>query len=524
MYGIIHTTDNSCLFWNTISMLGKIVLISICAFLVSFTGISFASDKGVQLPDFGDEANISITPEEGRKIGRQFYQELLRKNYVELDPLLSEYLDNLGNKLVSYSDAPGEKFTFFLIPADVANAFATPGAYVGLFEGLVLLAQSEDEIASVLSHEIAHVTQNHMARRSSLMKKVTVPILLGMLGVIAASSGNGNATGAAVMGGVGLLQQKSINYTRANEYEADRIGIQTLHRAGYDPKAMAMFFGRMQQLSRNFGKIPPEILLTHPVNTSRIAEAKARADHLKTQTLSAQEQQARMRYFRFMQERMRVNLARNAAEAISYYKMIIKNGNKLKDEEKYGYSVALATTGAIDQTKELIEQIDPEYVEIPLIIEKTSAFLSANRIEEAIDSILPAIEEYPRNYPINRLYVDILLQSQELENLQKARNIVSQLQQRRPDDVELYRIRGRIESKLEHPIIAMQNLAIADFKLGNHLAAIRRLKQLLHDDPTPYQKARISARIEEIRSSLDKKELKKLDKKLDRKPDENDDE
>ena len=481
--------------------------------LILFTGISYASDKGVLLPDFGDEANLAITPQEAKKLGREFYQELQRKEYVETDTIINEYIKNLGNQLALHSDDPEDKFTFFVIPADVANAFATPGGYIGIFEGLVLLAESEDEVAGVVSHEIAHVTQNHMARRTSLMKKVSIPILLGMLGVLAATSGNSNAAGATMMGGVGLLQQKSINYTRNNEYEADRIGIRTLSRAGYDPMGMASFFSRMQQLSRNFGEIPPQILLTHPVNASRIAEAKGRIDSLPALVEDPQNAN-KEKYFRFIQQRMRVNLSRNAAEAILFYKMILKNRGKLKDEEKYGYAVALATTGAVDQTNTFLNYIDPEYVEVLITITRTESLLSANRIDEALTVISAAHANTPRDYIINRQYIDTLIHSEDKEDLHFAKNLISELIEDRPEEVELYKLKGRIENLLGQTVSSMQNLAIADFLLGDNYSAIRKLQELLDKDVSSYHEAKITARIEQIRNSLNKKELRRLDKTL----------
>ena len=167
------------------------------------------------------------------------------------------------------------------------NAFATLGGYIGMNAGLVLTADREDEVAAVLSHEIAHVTQQHVLRGVERAQRDQVPILLGMLGAIvlaqaAGGSSSGDASQAAIASAMGLMQQRQIDYTRSNEHEADRLGIQSLARTGYDPMAIADFFGKLQQRSRAngasyYGTEAPEFLMTHPVTITRISEAKDRA-------------------------------------------------------------------------------------------------------------------------------------------------------------------------------------------------------------------------------------------------------
>src|SRR5262249_49679312 len=167
-------------------------------------------------------------------------------------------LEDLGWRLVSVSEKPEESFTFFIVNDPEVNAFATPGGYVGVNAGLIEMANNESELAAVLGHEIAHVTQRHLERAYESLTKVAIPIQLAMLGALLAasqshSSSSDNAAQAIIVGGQGLIQQQAINFTRDNEYEADRIGIHTMAKAGYQPEAMADFFNRMGHAMRKAG-------------------------------------------------------------------------------------------------------------------------------------------------------------------------------------------------------------------------------------------------------------------------------
>jgi hypothetical protein len=200
----------------------------------------------------------------------------------------------MGHRLGASSDRPEQPFTFFLMRDRQINAFATLGGYVGMNAGTVLAARNEDEVAGVLAHEISHVTQRHVLRAVERAQKDRIPLMLATLGVIIAAqqgsrdnnSGYGSskddAIQAAVIGAQALAIQRQINYTRTSEAEADRVGIHTLYRSGYSADGMADFFERMQRLSRSdSGDATPSYLQTHPLGTTRLAEARERADRLR---------------------------------------------------------------------------------------------------------------------------------------------------------------------------------------------------------------------------------------------------
>lgn len=236
---------------------------------------------GVKLPDIGSSAASLATPQELRDYGAGMLQEMRAYDMVLDDPLLSDYVNSLGYRLVASSERPDSGFTFFIVRDAQINAFAAPGGYVAVNAGLINAMNSEDELAGVMAHEISHVQQQHILRAFEDQKKMSIPIMLAMLGVLVASAGRSDdAAPAALVAGQSLMIQRQINFTRGDEAEADRVGIQTLARAGFDPNAMAGAFQELQKVMRVNGVDVPEFLLDHPVDTKRIAEAKARAEQL----------------------------------------------------------------------------------------------------------------------------------------------------------------------------------------------------------------------------------------------------
>jgi predicted Zn-dependent protease len=245
------------------------------------TGLAGARDLDVKLPDIGSSAGTIMSPADQREYGAEVLHELRAYGMVLDDALLDEYINALGYRLVSNSERPDLPFTFFVVRDNEINAFAVPGGYIAVNAGLIINMAREDELAAVMAHEISHITQQHLLRAFEDMKKMSLPVLLGMLGVlIAASHRTDDAGTAAIMSGTSLMQQRQINFTRRDEAEADRVGIQTLARAGYDPMAMADTFATLQRVMRVNGVDVPEFLLDHPVDTSRIADAKSRAQNL----------------------------------------------------------------------------------------------------------------------------------------------------------------------------------------------------------------------------------------------------
>ena len=221
---------------------------------------------------------------------------------VVQDPLIDQYVQSLGNRLVAASDDRGSGFTFFVVEDDSVNAFAAPGGFVGVNSGLILATRTESEFASVLAHEIAHVTQRHIARAFADAGRVNLSAMAGVAAAILIGARNVDAGQAAAAAVIGSTAQRRINFTRRSEREADRVGIRMLAGAGFDPGEMAGFFEKLLNASR-YSRRPPEFLSTHPVTTDRIAEARDSAGRLPYKQHESSE------YYRLVRARLRVRTA-----------------------------------------------------------------------------------------------------------------------------------------------------------------------------------------------------------------------
>ena len=332
-----------------------------------------AAAQETRLPDIGSSAGTVLSPAKQAEYGSMVLAQLRHEGYILDDPLMDGWLRDVGLRLASSSDRPQQSFTFFMLRDRQINAFATLGGYIGMNAGLVLAAEREDQVAGVLAHEIAHVTQQHVLRGAEKAQRESLPILLATLGAIIAAqqaggTSSGDATTAAIMGGLGLLQQRQIDYTRDNEAEADRVGIRTLANGGFDPEAMAEFFETLQASVRmNQGderNSVPSYLRTHPVTLSRVSEARERAAKLDKHItpnsvgiasnpllpagLRIETQAARGRGatgdFGWARERLRVLSANTPAQAIREYQQM-QARKPLDDAQRYGLAYAHLRAG-----------------------------------------------------------------------------------------------------------------------------------------------------------------------------------
>lgn len=338
----------------------------------------------MDLPDLGDSSGRVLSAESEREYSEGLLRQLRNYGLSIDDAELVEYYETLANRLVQASGRTETRFHFELIDVPVVNAFASPGGLVVTFSELMLQADNESELAGVLSHEIAHVTQRHIARAMESSIEDVLPILIGAVALAVATRGQGDGGQAAMAGGIALMQQRQINFTRDNEHEADRVGIQTLAKAGFDPSGMADFFAKIGLLNRTQGEKPPEYLQSHPVTTTRIAEAKARADKLRVGT-----QQTSLD-FALMRERLRVLTSRELPTLVRFYKDSKRARDVDKRAQSYGLALAQSRLGAHAEAREaltLLADGDPHRLSYQL------ALAEVDRAERQFDA---ADERYQR--------------------------------------------------------------------------------------------------------------------------------
>lgn len=524
---------------------------SLTTLLVLLVASLHAPAQENRLPDIGSSAGTVLAPAQQAEYGRMLLAQLRHYGYVLEDPLVEGWLQATGNRLGAVSDDPEQRYTFFMMKDRSINAFATLGGYIGMNAGLVLAAEKEDEVAAVLGHEIAHVTQAHVLRSVERAQRDSIPILLAMLGAIAvAQSAGGNSSDDAAMAAIataqGLAAQRQINYTRSNESEADRIGIRTLSRGGYEPEAMASMFERMQSVSRtNQGgerERLPDYLKTHPVTTTRISEAKDRARQLSANTVTGTTSTPGggtrveripidgvsvpdslrigdnpllpssltlagagglgahdSREFGWARERLRVLSANTAEAAIREYDSIARGG-KLDDPQRYGLAFAQLRTGRGAQAAEGFAALLDKYPgDLWLDIGLAEADAHAGRAEAADARFEDLLARMPRNPAVALSYADVLVTRNTPEAGRRAQAVLRPLLGGNSGDPAFQRTFARAAEIAGDPVRAGEAWAEAAFLGGREEQALVQLNTLKkRDDLDYYARARIDARIAAI--------------------------
>lgn len=503
-----------------------LMLAATTATLLLAAALAPAQDN--RLPDIGSSAATVLSPAQQREYGAMTLSQLRNYDYTLEDPLLASWLDGLGNRLATVSDAPGQDFTFFLLKDRQINAFATLGGYIGANAGLVLAAQSEDEVAAVMAHEIAHVTQTHVLRAVERAQRDSVPILLAMLGAIAvAQSAGGNSSDDAAMAamavGQGLMAQRQIDYTRSNESEADRIGIRALDRAGYNAAAMAVFFGRLQAVIRsNQGgerERTPDYLKTHPVTTTRIAEARQRAEQLGAADagfspvaavtdnpllpgslkIAGGARSGDSGQFAWARERLRVLSAPTPDAAIREYERM-RRAAELDDPQRYGLAIARLRDGqgaaAAAELAPLLER-HPDDAWLALALAEAEA--RAGRTVAADARFEALVARMPNNRAVALTYAGVLAERNTPAAGKRAQAVLRPLLNAAAGDPVFQRTFARASEIAGDPVRAGEAYAEAAYLNGRPEQALVQLNTLKkRGDLDYYARARIDARIAAI--------------------------
>ena len=345
-----------------------------------------------QLPDIGTAGVAALTIDREQAYGESFMRFARASLPVIDDPVLNEYLSDLGQNLVSHANDVRFPFNFFLIRDDSINAAAFLGGKVKVHTGLFLYANSESELASVLAHEISHVTQRHIARYMESQMRQTPATIAGLVGSVALAIINPTAGMAALQTTMGIQAQTAINYTRDNEYEADRIGMKLLYDSGYDPMGMANFFQKLAAEYRYASK-PPEMLLTHPLPETRIAEARNRAASYPRRAPKNETN------FLFAKARIQVRFSSETPDAmLDYFERQLKRQTKGTDGLKYGKVLALLALNRANDAEPLLNELAKRYPDNIFILDTLSDLDIANkRTAQAISRLELRYPSQPNN-------------------------------------------------------------------------------------------------------------------------------
>lgn len=501
------------------------------ALITACLAFGAGAQEDIRLPDLGSSADALISPQDAQDYGASMVRQMRSMDMVVDDPLLDDYLNDLGYRLVASSDKPKDHFAFLIVKDPEINAFAAPGGYVAVNSGLIQMTRDESELAGVMAHEIGHITQNHLQRAFEDSKKDAPLMALVLLGAIAASAGShsGDSSMAVLAAGQGLVAQKSINFTRKDEIEADRVGIQTLANAGFDPRAMAGFFERMQDTLRtgSGGEDVPELLQTHPVTLSRISDAKSRAGaliaaqklrpsgttlvrsewekttapiaYVKDPTaLAGTPPKGGLDTYALMRERTRV-LAGDASKLTQYYEASFKMPGFDGPSNRYGYALALSRTGF---GAKAIEQLQPLLTAHPdnliLGLAMADAELQDGQRAKALARYARLNTRSPRNRAVALAYAKALTAGGDTAQAKTAAALLRPLLDD-ADEPDIYRSYARASDKAGDSVRAGEAYSDASYLSGRPFDAMEQLKRLLkRDDLDYYARARIQARIADL--------------------------
>lgn len=383
-----------------------VAIASTCSFNVEANG----QNNKNKLPEIGISGFSVLSLEKERQIGQAMMRQLRASQPLIQDPVLIEYINHLGNQLVKNAQDVNYAFKFFLINNNELNAFAFFGGHVGIHSGLLTTADNESELASVIAHEISHVTQRHLARRLESQSRSQALSMTGMISGILLALVNPTVGMAALSASMAASQQASINYTRGNEKEADRVGIALLANSNFDPQGAPNFFSKMSAKYRYASK-PPAMLLTHPLPESRIADARQRAHNYPVRQLAPSLQ------FELAKSRIQARYQGNPKDNIGYFKQqLVKKKYKLKAAAEYGLAISYFENRQYQSAKKLLESLQNKdehnlfYIDV-----LTDVYLALKENDTALTMLADLALYMPNNQVISLNYGNALLNSGNYE-------------------------------------------------------------------------------------------------------------
>ena len=451
-----------------------------------------AATLNLDLPDIGDTAGGTISPAEERKFGEAFMRQIRQSLKVMDDTEITEYMRSLGYQLAANSDNQSLDFSFFVVADNDVNAFAGPGGFIGVNSGLILATESESELASVLAHEIGHVTQRHIARRFEQVDKLSIPATAALLAAIIIGSRNSELGQAALATAQAGSAQIQINFTRANEEEADRVGLQTLARGGFDPRSMPVFFERLQKASRFAGASAPEFLRTHPVTESRIADTRNRAEQYPYRQISDDLN------YHLIRAKLRVMKEGTPKQAVVRFAAALKSGQyRNQAAERYGYALALFANGDYATARNELRTLQAADKErIAYIDALARVDLADDQSPRALRSYEEALKLFPGNPVLTLGYSRALLHTGQAD---KARRLLQEYVRRQAPDPALYKLLADAEIAAGQKAAAHQALAEYYYLNGQTIAAIEQLQSgIKASDADFYRASQMEARLKEV--------------------------
>ena len=446
------------------------------------------------LPSLGDPSQTVLSPAQERQLGESIMRQIrAAKEYVD-EPEITDYINGLGYRLVAVSPDAQQRFEFFVIEDNTINAFALPGGFIGVHTGLIRAAETESEVASVLAHETAHVTQRHIARLFQQQQQAGLASLAAIAVAILAARASPDLAAAAMAGAQYATLQTGLNFTRENEREADRIGVQILEKSGFDPRAMPAFFDRLQRAYRVYDTNAPAYVRTHPLTYERIADVQGRVDALPYRQVPDSPE------FQFLRARLQQEQYA-PRDAVAHFENILDEKRTINESAaRYALVLALLRTQDFQRARAQAERLQADVPNSAMVATLMGRVRTqSGDLKGALQTYAEAVERFPR---YRALYYDRARLLLDTKQPAAALNTLGQVMRFSPPDARLYRMQAEAYARLGQKLQEHRAQAEAYLLMGSLPAAIEQLQMGLHaGDGDYYQQSSAEARLRELRSA-----------------------
>jgi predicted Zn-dependent protease len=441
----------------------------------------------VRLPQLGESESSLVTMAHERKVAEQVIRNLRHADLIVEDPIISEYIQALGNRIASQADWEGRGFYFFVVKDMEINAFALPAGYIGINAGLLLKSQSEDELAAVVAHEIAHVTQRHYNRVSTYSKQQNVVLAAALIAALAVGSNDTNTGMAVLLGSMAQNLHTQLAYSREHEKEADWIGMQLLQKSGFEDEGMVAFFERLHQADRFTDSELSMFLRTHPVTLSRLSDARARLTESKQMNMEKSHYSLIWYHLASLAE---VNPAQYTAPKLNEIERDYVNALQEYKEKKYDQVITRLTRHNKEESNHYL-----------LAMLLADAYQKTGKSSAALNIFKHLKELYPTQTSVTLGYAKLLLDNKRAE---EAKLLLREAMRSGEQSVpELYQLLADIENQLGNPAASHRYLSVYYFETGRPHEALHQVDIALKQKGLGfYDREELEARQQDLRQHI----------------------
>ena len=463
--------------------------------IIFISCLSFAQNNSqIKLPELGDRVSGAVSSAQEKAIGEAFLKQAYAQAPLINDSLIQEYTELLVFRLSEKSKVQDRYFNVLLIDDPSLNAFAAPGSIIGVNGGLFLEAENEGQVASVMAHELAHLSQRHFARNVLRSQDSSLSSALVLVSSIAIALITNQPQ--AIIGGSAFMQQENLRYSRLFEKEADRVGFTNLVASGYDPYTMGEMFENMNRMKRYYGEAPPEFLLTHPVTSSRVNDAFNAAESIDVSGSKKDSLD-----YSFIRSRLKVYYEKIPASSVSYFKDAFKKSNLPSDH--YGLALALNKNNEFENSISVINDLIDRFPKnLILNTTRVEIYLNAGLYQEASNHVDEFLSISPGNYPLTITKAKILNETGEYF---AAEELLREQLLKRNGDPYLWLLLSDIQRDGKNVVGYYQSKAEYHFLLGQYEEAISQLEFALQLTKNNFQVSEsVMTKIIDIKNKINK--------------------